>query len=228
MKITILTLCPEVFEGFLKSHVVERAAALDLCQVKVVDIRDFTKGSFRDMDDSPYGGGKGMILRVDALTRALRAVQEDAAGAETTYTMLFSPRGTVYRQKDAHRLAEKNHLILVCGHYEGVDERFSDYVDEEISVGDYILTGGEIPAMAVVDSVLRLLKGNLKEGSAEEESFETGLLEYPQYTHPLEFEGKKVPEVLLSGDHQAIEAYRKQEMLRVTQKYRPDLLERKE
>ena len=134
----------------------------------------------------------------------------------------------LYRQKEAHRLAEKSHLILVCGHYEGVDERFSDYVDEEISVGDYILTGGEIPAMAVTDSILRLLKGNLKEGSAEEESFETGLLEYPQYTHPLEFEGKKVPEILLSGDHEAIEAFRKQEMMRVTQKYRPDLLERKE
>ena len=223
MKITILTLCPEVFDGFLKSHVAARAAALDLCEIKVVDIRDFTKGSFRDMDDSPYGGGKGMILRVDALVRALRAVKE-----ENSHTVLFSPRGTVYRQKEAHRLAEKSHLILVCGHYEGVDERFSDYVDEEISVGDYILTGGEIPAMAVTDSILRLLKGNLKEGSAEEESFETGLLEYPQYTHPLEFEGKKVPEILLSGDHEAIEAFRKQEMMRVTQKYRPDLLERKE
>ncbi len=219
MKITILTMCPEVFDSFMQSHVVARAAALGLGQVEVLDMRQFTKGSFRDMDDSPYGGGRGMILRVDALVNALNGVKTDKA-----YTVLFSPRGKTYCQKDAHRFSKKEHLILICGHYEGIDERFTAYVDEEISIGDYILTGGEIPAMAVADSVLRLLKGNLKEGSAEDESFENGLLEYPQFTRPLEFEGKRVPEVLLSGNHEAIEAYGKQEMSRITQKYRPDLL----
>ena len=222
MKITILTVCPEEFAGFLHSHVVCRAVKEGLAEVAVADIRDYVKGSFRDVDDSPYGGGAGMVLRADALYAAWEKVR-----TPSSHTVILSPRGRVYDQAKAYELSSKEDLVLVCGHYEGIDERFYPCADELVSLGDFIVTGGELPAMVVADSVLRLLKGNLKVQSLEEESFTDGLLEYPQYTRPFDFRGNTVPEVLLSGDHEAVRRYRKEEARRITEQYRPDLLKEK-
>ncbi|MCF0135974.1 MAG: tRNA (guanosine(37)-N1)-methyltransferase TrmD [Lachnospiraceae bacterium] len=223
MKITILTICPEIFEDFLRSHSIARAEKLGLLQVKVRDIRDYAKGSFRAIDDSPYGGGRGMLLRCEPVVAAIR----EASGEDKeTLVAALTPGGRTYDQQQARELAGLEHLVLVCGHYEGFDERILHFVDREISLGDYILSGGEIGAMAVADSIARLLPGNLKEGSAEEESFESSLLEYPQYTRPADFEGLKVPEVLLQGDHGAVEKWRKEAALQKTRERRPDLLDR--
>ena len=219
LKITILTICPEMFGDFLASQCIALAEKRQLAKVEIVDIRDYADGSFRKVDDSPYGGGPGMVLRAEPVYEAIMAHKD--AGSRVIF---LSPAGQTYHQKKARALARAEHLILLCGHYEGIDTRILPFVDEELSVGDYILSGGEIAAMAVTDSVLRLLKGNLKEGSAEEESFEDGLLEYPQYTRPVECLGQKVPEVLLSGNHEAIAEYRKAESLRMTREKRPDLL----
>ena len=224
MRISILTVCPELFGSFLQSHEVKRAAERSGAEVEVVDIREFAPGSFRHIDDSPYGGGRGMVLRCQPVADAVEAVKECGKNISVR-TVLLSPAGTVYDQKKARELAAQDHLILVCGHYEGFDARIYPLADELISVGDYILTGGELPAMAVADSVLRLLEGNLKEGGAGEESFEDGLLEYPQYTKPAEFRGQKVPEVLLSGDHEAVRKWRLKAALKETMERRPDLLE---
>ena len=224
MRISILTVCPELFGSFLQSHEVKRAAERSGAEVKVIDIREFAPGSFRHIDDSPYGGGRGMVLRCQPVADAVEAVKECGKNISVR-TVLLSPAGTVYDQKKARELAAQDHLILVCGHYEGFDARIYTLADELISAGDYILTGGELPAMAVADSVLRLLEGNLKEGGAGEESFEDGLLEYPQYTKPAEFRGQKVPKVLLSGDHEAVRKWRLKAGLKETMERRPDLLE---
>ena len=224
MRISILTVCPELFGSFLQSHEVKRAAERSGAEVEVIDIREFAPGSFRHIDDSPYGGGRGMVLRCQPVADAVEAVKECGKNISVR-TVLLSPAGTVYDQKKARELAAQDHLILVCGHYEGFDARIYPLADELISVGDYILTGGELPAMAVADSVLRLLEGNLKEGGAGEESFEDGLLEYPQYTKPAEFRGQKVPKVLLSGDHEAVRKWRLKAALKETMERRPDLLE---
>ena len=224
MRISILTVCPELFGSFLQSHEVKRAAERSGAEVEVIDIREFAPGSFRHIDDSPYGGGRGMVLRCQPVADAVEAVKECGKNISVR-TVLLSPAGTVYDQKKARELAAQDHLILVCGHYEGFDARIYPLADELISVGDYILTGGELPAMAVADSVLRLLEGNLKEGSDGEESFEDGLLEYPQYTKPAEFRGQKVPKVLLSGDHEAVRKWRLKAALKETMERRPDLLE---
>ena len=232
MRISILTVCPELFGSFLQSHEVKRAAERSGAEVEVVDIRKFAPGSFRHIDDSPYGGGRGMVLRCQPVADAVESVKrrgtEDRKGSGrkvSVRTILLSPAGTVYDQKKARELAAQDHLILICGHYEGFDARIYSWADELVSVGDYILTGGELPAMTVADSVLRLLEGNLKEGGAGEESFENGLLEYPQYTKPAEFRGQKVPEVLLSGDHEAVRKWRLEAALKETMERRPDLLE---
>ena len=224
MRISILTVCPELFGSFLQSHEVKLAAERSGAEVEVVDIREFAPGSFRHIDDSPYGGGRGMVLRCQPVADAVEAVKECGKNISVR-TVLLSPAGTVYDQKKARELAAQDHLILVCGHDEGFDARIYPLADELISVGDYILPGGELPAMTVADSVLRLLEGNLKEGGAGEESFENGLLEYPQYTKPAEFRGQKVPEVLLSGDHEAVRKWRLKAALKETMERRPDLLE---
>lgn len=224
MKISILTICPESFESFLKSHVVRRAAEKKLASVEIIDIRDYAGGSFRHIDDSPYGGGRGMLLRCQPVFSALAACGGEQEGR---IVAALSPAGAVYRQETARRYADASQLVLICGHYEGLDERIIERADEVISIGDYVLTGGELAAMTVADSVLRLLKGNLRQGSAEEESFEDGLLEYPQYTQPAEVEGACVPKVLLSGNHEAIRQWRKQEALRITAERRPDLLRKR-
>lgn len=219
MKITILTICPEQFTDFQKTPLIARATSSGLLDLSVVDIRNFAPGSFRDVDDSPYGGGAGMILRCQPVLDALSAVR-----TPESHVVVLAPVGTPYTQADAHRLARKEHLILICGHYEGMDARIYPHADELLSIGDYILTGGELPAMVICDSVTRLLKGAMKEESTREESFEDGLLEYPQYTRPADYKGQKVPEVLLSGDHEAIKKWRRAEAERITRERRPDLL----
>ncbi|MBP5162946.1 MAG: tRNA (guanosine(37)-N1)-methyltransferase TrmD [Spirochaetales bacterium] len=220
MRITVLSVSPQSFGSFEKSSVISKARKNNGLELDVVDIRDYAEGSFRKIDDSPYGGGPGMVLRVDTVTKAINAVRE-----KHSRVVLLSPKGKRYDQKKAHEYAALDHLVLVCGHYEGFDARISAYVDEEISIGDFILTGGELAAMAVCDSVVRLLDGSLRDGSAEDESFETGLLEYPHYTHPLEFEGKTVPDVLLSGNDARIGEWRQRQAIIETIIHRPDLFD---
>lgn len=219
MKITVLTICPEQFGDFARTPLIARAQASGLLAFEVVDIRDFAPGSFRAVDDSPYGGGAGMVLRAEPVVRALEAVR-----TPSSRVIVLAPSGTPYTQKKAHELAKAEHLVLICGHFEGMDARIWDYADELVSIGDYVLTGGELAAMVIADSVMRLVPGSMKAESVREESFEQGLLEYPQYTRPADFRGKKVPEVLLSGDHEAIRAWREAESLRLTRERRPDLL----
>ena len=219
MRISVLSIAPETFSGFRETPVISRAVGRGAITFECIDIRDYAEGSFRKIDDSPYGGGRGMILRVDTVFRALEAVR-----GPSSRVVMLSPKGQQFTQKKAREYSKLDHLVLLCGHYEGFDARISRYVDEEISIGDYILTGGELPAMIVCDSVVRLLDGSLREGSADDESFETGLLEYPQYTHPFEFNGDKVPEILLSGNHEAIDRWRYEKALEETKRLRPDLL----
>lgn len=219
MKISILTICPEQFGDFQKTPLIARAAAAGLLELEVVDIRDYAPGSFRHVDDSPYGGGAGMILRCQPVLDALEAVR-----TPESRVIILAPIGKPYKQADAHRLAKEEHLVLICGHFEGMDARIYPHADELLSIGDYILTGGELPAMVICDSVLRLVQGTMKEESTMEESFEEGLLEYPQYTRPADYNGQKVPEILLSGDHEAIRKWRREEAERITRENRPDLL----
>ena len=257
---------PQLFDGFLQSPVVQRAVRKENLALEIIDIKEFAPGSFRHIDDSPFGGGAGMVMRCQPVLDALRHVKGGAAGGQVTadgggaagkpgttdgngaagnpgtaadggtavgpvpgacacVTAALSPAGAVFCQKTARRYKDLDHLILICGHYEGMDERILRHVDEEISIGDYILTGGEIAAMAVSDAVIRLLPGALRKESTTEESFEDGLLEYPQYTQPAVYEGEPVPAVLLSGDHEKIRKWRLKESLRRTLKRRPDLLE---
>lgn len=222
MTITILTLFPQMFNGPFQHSIVKRALEKKLARINIVDIRDFGIGSHKSVDDTPYGGGKGMILRVDVLEKAINSVKKNVKGERT---ILLSPQGKTYNQKRARQFSELDNLVIICGHYEGVDERVSEFIDEKISVGDFILTGGEIPAMLIVDSVIRLIKGVLKEEVTSSESF-PDLLEYPQYTKPPIYKGSEVPEILLSGNHEKIEKYRKKESIKLTKKVRPDLLKK--
>ncbi len=226
-RISILTIFPEAFTSFLASPVIKRAIDRGILQIEIVDIKAYAGGSFRHIDDSPYGGGPGMILKCDPVLRALQAAKEAgrAASAEDAHIVLFSPAGQAYTQKKAGSYLQVQHLILICGHYEGYDARIEEFVDEIISVGDYVLTGGELPAMIVTDSVVRLLPGVLRREATEDETFTNGLLEYPQYTHPADYEGMKVPEVLLSGNHEKIREWREQQSIERTRALRPDLWE---
>ena len=219
MKITFLTIFPDSFSSFLSCPVIARAVNKGIVSFDVVDIREYAAGCFRAVDDSPYGGGAGLLLRADTLTKAL-----DEVKADSSRTILLGPKGKKFTQAMAHELAGEDHIILVAGHYEGVDERFKSHIDDEISIGDYILTGGESAAMIVAEAVTRLREGALRGSSAKEESFEDGILEYPQYTHPAVFEGKSVPEVLMSGDRKRIACFNETEALKDTIRLRPDLL----
>ena len=219
MRITFLTIFPSSFSSFSSCPVVSRAVEKGIVSFDVVDIREYADGCFRAVDDSPYGGGAGLLLRADTLTKAL-----DDVKADRSRTILLGPKGKKFTQAMAHELAGEEHIILVAGHYEGVDERFRSHIDDEISIGDYILTGGESAAMIVAEAVTRLLDGALRRSSAKEESFEDGILEYPQYTHPAVFEGKEVPEVLMSGDRKRIACFNETEALKDTIRLRPDLL----
>ena len=224
MLIELLTLFPDFFASPFSQSMLQRAQSQGAVEFRVLNLRDFTLDRHRVVDDRPFGGGPGMVLKIEPLVRAIRAVREQDPEVRV---ILLSPRGLLFTQEKARELAEIKHLLLICGHYEGVDDRLRFFVDTELSIGDYILTGGEIPALAVVDAVTRLLPGVLGgEGAVEEESFETGLLEYPHYTRPRDFEGHEAPEILLSGDHQRIARWRRQEALRRTAEQRPDLLEK--
>ena len=220
MKISILTLFPEFFDGFLTNSIIKRAIAKGKVEIEIINIRDYTEDKYGRVDSAPVGGGAGLIMKCQPVLDCLKAVKK-----ENSHTVLLSPRGKTYNQKRARELATTcEHLILICGHYEGTDERINKYTDELISIGDYILTGGEIGAEIISDSIIRLLDGVIAPESIVDESFENGLLEYPQYTEPQDYEGDIVPEILYSGNHQAIEKWRKKQSLRLTMKYRPDLL----
>lgn len=223
MRITVLTLFKEQFDSFLNTSIISRILEKELCEVKVVDIRDYSKDKHRHVDDTPYGGGAGMLMRVDVLADAIRANRKD-----DTYVLLTSPKAKPYEEKDAYRLLEKEDLMIVCGHYEGVDDRISDFIDENVSIGDYVLTGGELPAMVVMDSIMRLINEGISSESLKEESYTDGLLEYPQYTRPFNFEGKEVPFVLTNGNHKEIRRFNLKGSLRETYLYRKDLLEKRD
>ena len=218
MKITILTLFPEMFDGFLTNSIIKRAIAKDLVEINIVNIRDYTQDKHHRVDSAPIGGGAGLIMKCQPIVDCLNDVKGPYAK-----TILLSPRGDKFNQAKAHEYLKEEELVIVCGHYEGIDERVNNYVDELVSIGDFILTGGEIGAMAISDAVIRLIDGSIASESTVEESFEDGLLEYPQYTEPVVFQGAKVPDILYSGNHEAIRKWRKRESLVLTRKHRPDL-----
>ena len=221
MKFDVLTLFPEMFEC-LQESIIGRAMEKDLIQINLINIRDFSKDKHKKVDDTPYGGGAGMVIRPDVVYDAYQSIQDKKAKV-----IYLSPQGQVLNQTKVKELSTEEHLILLCGHYEGIDQRVLDeIVDEEISIGDYVLTGGELPTMVLIDSVSRYVTGVLNEDSTKEESFSNKLLEYPQYTRPEEFRGKKVPEVLISGHHKNIKEWREEKSLEVTKNKRPDLLEK--
>lgn len=220
MKFDILTLFPEMFEP-LKRSIIGRAIEKGIIDINIIDIRDFSKDKHKKVDDTPYGGGAGMVIRPDVVYDAYSSIKND--NAKTIY---MSPQGKVLDQNIVENLSKENHIILLCGHYEGIDQRVLDEIKpEEISIGNYVLTGGEIPAMALIDSVSRYVDGVLNKESIDEESFSNGLLEYPQYTRPEIFKGNKVPEVLLTGHHENVRKWRRKESIKNTYLKRPSLLE---
>ena len=223
MKITILTLFPEMFESYLSNSIIKRAQSKNLVEFELVNIRDFTKNKNHRVDDYPTGGGAVLIMQCQPVLDALKSVKQ-----ESSKVLLTSPRGRTFSQEMALSLSKNEHIIFICGHYEGIDERVNKYVDELVSFGDFILTGGEVPVMAMSDSIIRLIKGVITEESIVDESFNNGLLEYPQYTFPYDYEGDTIPDILFSGNHQAIEKYRKKQSLVLTRKHRPDLFEKYE
>jgi tRNA (guanine37-N1)-methyltransferase len=220
MVISILTLFPQIFQPLLESSILAKAQKQGKLRANLIDLRKFGIGKYRQVDDRVYGGGVGMVLRIEPIAKAIEKSKIKDQGSKI---ILLTPQGKTFNQKTARRLSKEKHLILICGKYEGVDERVRNLVDEEISIGDYILSGGEIAAMAVVDAIARLLPGVLEKEATRNESF-SPLLEPPQYTRPEKFEGMKVPKILLSGNHQEIARWRVQEALKKTKKLRPDLL----
>ena len=221
MDFDVLTLFPQMFSS-LKESIIGRAVKDKIININTVNIRDFSKNKHNKVDDTPYGGGAGMVIMPDVVYRAYNSL-ENKENAKVIY---MSPQGKKLNQKKVLEFSKEKHLIILCGHYEGIDQRVLDkIVDEEISIGDYVLTGGELPAMVLIDSVSRYVEGVLSKDSIKEESFSNNLLEYPQYTRPEIFEGKKVPEILLSGNHKEIEKWRNEKSLETTKNKRPDLLE---
>lgn len=257
MKITILTLFPKMIIGFFEESIIKRAQEKGLVELEIINLRDFAKDNYKTVDDRPYGGGAGMVLKVDIIAEAIESIKKQVTSNKqvpSSKVILTSAKGKIFDQKKALEYLKLDNLILICGHYEGVDERVLDYIDEEISLGDFVMTGGEITASAIVDSIVRLLPGVLKKEEATQiESFfeisvkylteilgenevlnkldakkikKVKLLEYPQYTRPEEFESKRVPKVLMSGNHKDIEAWRIKNAFEETLKKRPDLLTR--
>ncbi|MDO4500191.1 MAG: tRNA (guanosine(37)-N1)-methyltransferase TrmD [Erysipelotrichaceae bacterium] len=223
MKIKVLTLFKEQFDGFLNTSIIKRIIEKGLVEVELVDIRDYSIDKHRHVDDTPYGGGAGMLMRVDVVAEAIKDNRSD-----NTHVLLTSPKAKPFKEEDAYRLLQYDELMFVCGHYEGVDHRVSDYVDENISIGDFVLTGGELATMVVMDAVMRLINDGISSDSLKEESYTNGLLEYPQYTRPLVYDGKEVPFVLTNGDHEKIRKFNLKNSLRETYLYRKDLLEKRE
>ncbi|MBQ3110176.1 MAG: tRNA (guanosine(37)-N1)-methyltransferase TrmD [Clostridia bacterium] len=224
MKFSVLTLFPEMFESVLGESIIGRALKKGIIETEYVNIRDFSEGNYRRVDDYPYGAGGGMVMQPMPIYKAYKSVCKE----EKPYVIYMSPQGNVFNQEKARQLASMEHVVILCGHYEGVDERIiEEIVDEEISVGDYVLTGGELPAMIVIDATSRMKEGVLDSNETMEvESHYNGLLEYPQYTRPVEFMGRRVPEVLLSGHHAKIEAWRREQSLIRTKLKRPDLIKK--
>jgi tRNA (guanine37-N1)-methyltransferase len=243
MKFSVLTLFPEMFTP-LKESIIGRAIEDKIIELNLINIRDFSKNKHKKVDDTPYGGGAGMVMKADVVYDAYASIINEENQNKTnmqnkieikhkvpkkTKVIYLSPQGSKLNQNKVKELAKEEHLILLCGHYEGIDQRVIDeIVDEEISIGDYVLTGGELPAMVLMDSVSRYVKGVLSEESIQEESFANGLLEYPQYTRPETFHGKKVPEILLSGHHENIKKWREEQALKITLQKRPNLIKGKE
>ncbi len=233
MKISIITLFPKMISGFFEESIVKRAVEKKLVEIEIINLRDFAIDDYGTVDDRPYGGGAGMIIRVDVIHKAISNIKYQISKTQIKNQkekiILTSPKGKIFDQKKAQEYSKLDKLIIIAGHYEDVDARVQDFVDEEISMGDFILTGGEIPASAIVDSIVRLIPGVLKKDKATiNESFninEKKILEYPQYTRPEEFMGKKVPEVLLKGDHKKIEKWREEKAIEETKLKRPDLLD---
>lgn len=219
MKIKILTLFPKMFDEFMGESIIKRAIDKGVVEIEVVDFRLWSQDKHHHVDDTPCSGGAGMVLRPDIL---IPAIKDNSLS--NTYKILMTPQGRLYKQDIAQDLSKHDEIMLICGHYEGFDERIREYVDDEISIGDYVLTGGELASMVVSDSIIRLLNDAIKKESHEDDSFQNGLLEYPQYTRPIEYDGKKVPDVLLCGNHKDIRRWRLKESLRKTMKRRPDLL----
>ena len=221
MRIDILTLFPELINSVIKESIIARAIESNKITINVINFREFSNNKHKKVDDYPFGGGEGMLIGIQPIYDCLESIEK----TDNTKIIMTSPQGSTFNQKKTESLAKLDHLIIICGHYEGIDDRVNQYlVDEEISVGDYVLTGGELPALIIVDAVARLIPGVLKEKSHQNDSFSMKLLEHPQYTRPRDFKGMKVPEVLLSGNHKLIEEFKLKESLRNTYLKRPDLL----
>ncbi|MGN1358458.1 MAG: tRNA (guanosine(37)-N1)-methyltransferase TrmD [Bacilli bacterium] len=218
MKIDILSIFPEMFDGFLETSIIKRARDNGYVDIRVHNFRDYSLDKHGRVDDYPYGGGAGMVLMCEPIFRCIDDIKTD-----DSYIIMMSPSGKTFKQEMALDLSKKKHLIILCGHYEGFDERIKSIVDMELSIGDYVLTGGEVPAMVVSDAITRLIPGVISEESLESESFNDGLLDYPNYTRPEEFRGMRVPEVLLSGHHKNIQKYRDEERIKRTREVRNDL-----
>ena len=219
MIIDILTLFPEMFDGFVKTSIIKRAIEDNKVTINIHNIRDYSNYKNKQVDDYQYGGGAGMVLMCEPIFNAIESLKKD-----NSKIIMLTPRAKTFNQKDATILSKEEHIILLCGHYGGFDERIKTIIDLEISIGDYILTGGEIPAMAITDAVVRLIPGVINEESLTNESFNNNLLDYPVYTKPYDFRGMKVPDVLLSGHHANIDKYRKEEQIKITKEKRHDLL----
>ena len=220
MKIDILTIFPHMFDNIFKESIIKRAIENKRVEIRIVDFREYSKDPHKKVDDTPYGGGAGMVLTPDPIFSCVDSLKD-----EDTKVILLTPDGEQYKQKKAYELSKEKHLIIICGHYEGFDERIRTLADLEISIGDYVLTGGEIPAMVLVDSVVRLIPGVINEKSHLEDSFnENYLLDYPTYTKPRVYRGMEVPKVLVSGNHEKINAWRQEQSLKKTKERRPDLL----
>ena len=219
MKFIILTIFPEMYQSFLSTSIIKRAIGEGLIEVKLVNIRDYTKDKYGRIDTPPIGGGAGLIMKCQPIIDAL-----NANSTKKSYKISLSPRGHIFNEQKAIELSKKEEIVLLCGHYEGFDERVYSYFDEDISIGDFVLTGGETASFCLIDAVSRLIKGVISDDSTKEESFTNRLLEYPQYTEPYNFGNKKVPDILYSGNHTAINKYHKKEALKITKFYRPDLL----
>ena len=221
MRIDILTLFPEMFQNFKTESIIKRAIEKGLVEINIIDFRKYSKDPHQKVDDTPYGGGSGMVLMCQPIYDCIESIK-----TENSKVIMLTPDGTLYKQKIAYDLAQEKHLILLCGHYEGFDERIRNIVDMEISIGDYVLTGGEIPAMVVSDSVIRLVDGVIDKNSHLVDSFNDSLLDYETYTKPYDFRGMKVPDVLISGDHKKIDDFRRNSRYNRTKDRRPDLLEK--
>ena len=221
MRIDILTLFPEMFQTFKTESIIKRAIEKELVEINIIDFRKYSKDPHQKVDDTPYGGGSGMVLMCQPIYDCIESIKK-----ENSKVIMLTPDGTLYKQKIAYDLAQEKHLILLCGHYEGFDERIRNIVDMEISIGDYVLTGGELPAMVVSDSVIRLVDGVIDKNSHLVDSFNDSLLDYETYTKPYDFRGMKVPDVLMSGDHKKIDDFRRNSRYNRTKDRRPDLLEK--